>query len=395
MIHSLKTILKYSLSVLFNPIWYSQLLINRDKNLWVFGGWFGKKYCDNSKILFEYVLKNYTNKKVYWITSNDEVFFHLKKKNYPVLKKGSLKSIIVTLKAGFAFISSGKDDLQKYFLNGCEIVQLWHGSPMKRIELDDKKNRSKKRESIKKVFFNFFYEYTYDYVINTSPLFVPILSSAFDINEDKILLTGFPRNDLFFITTKTNLINNIDLDFNNPSKIIYLPTFRTQSNIFNYLFEFNSADNSLVDFLERTNSVFILKPHFVEKNQINLDNKRFIFIEDSAILEINLLLKDCDVLITDFSSVYFDFLLTRKPIILAPFNFNDYLENERELYWNYFEDFPGCKAKSWQEVIDHLEFIFSTKGNCFKNGLYSVDNFNFYKDRNSNKRIVDFLINKK
>jgi len=71
--------------------------------------------------------------------------------------------------------------------------------------------------------------------------------------------------------------------------------------------------------------------------------------------DINNILKLTDILITDYSSIYFDYLLLDKPIIFAPFDFEDYLVKDRELYYNYDEVTPGPKARNWNEVLISLK----------------------------------------
>ncbi len=88
----------------------------------------------------------------------------------------------------------------------------------------------------------------------------------------------------------------------------------------------------LQKFLETENLVFVTKGHFTVKPRTNndIDNDRVYHIPDDALVDINYLLKDADILITDYSSVYFDFLLLQRPIIFAAFDLEEYLsESER------------------------------------------------------------------
>ena len=84
----------------------------------------------------------------------------------------------------------------------------------------------------------------------------------------------------------------------------------------------------------------------------SIGDAKHIFLLDCE--DIYDVLNQYDMLIADYSSIYFDFLLLNRPIIFAPFDKDDYLGNEREFYFSYDEITPGPKAVSWPEVMDHI-----------------------------------------
>ena len=89
----IKKIFKNLVLLLFLPFWHIQRFIPRNKNLWIFGSWSGKKYSDNSKFLFEYVNLHCSNIKAIWITKSDEVYKELKKTGRNVYYANSIKGI--------------------------------------------------------------------------------------------------------------------------------------------------------------------------------------------------------------------------------------------------------------------------------------------------------------
>ena len=99
-----------------------------------------------------------------------------------------------------------------------------------------------------------------------------------------------------------------------------------------------------------------------------------------------------DLLITDYSSIYFDYLLSDNPIIFAPFDYDHFIGNQREFYYDYDEVTPGPKCKNWDEV---LEWIVKFKDNSM---LYSAerknikDKFHKYQDGNSCKRVYEKIL---
>lgn len=377
-------LLKYIIYTFFIPFWWLQLLIPRNKNLWVFGAWFGEKYSDNAKVLFEYVKTNKPEIKALWLTRDKKIQEKIKNS----ISINSLAGIYYSLRAGKVIYSSGKADINRFFINGAKVIQTWHGAPMKKIGLDDKFAYNSIRNFIFRVFYPFIYGYNQDAVVSTAEIFNDKLCSAFDIKPSQILLTGYPRNDIFFKGKKHRLISLWDKQFGNPRKIIYLPTFRANKKKINLFEKFNFIEQDWEKYLECTNSILVSKGHFAEKSVgIKMNSRRVINLSDNMIDDLNPLLKDIDVLITDYSGAYFDFLLTGNPIILAPFDFKEYLSESRELYFDYYRDIVGVKCDDWNEILWTLK-----KGNIHLSVNKNVRQFNSFFDGDSSKRLVEEIL---
>lgn len=111
-------------------------MIPKNKNLWIFGAWFGDKYADNSKYLFEYVNKNKPEIRAIWVTRNENTYKLVKKEGYEVYFKNSLKGFLYSSLAGVGIISNAFNDIP-YTTGRMKIVQLWHGTPLKKIVFDE------------------------------------------------------------------------------------------------------------------------------------------------------------------------------------------------------------------------------------------------------------------
>ena len=83
------------MGVLFRVL---KLVPFRDRNLWVFGCWMGKKYDDNAKFLFEYVNKNHSNVRCVWLTRNKNVVALVRQLGYEAYLSSSLKGVMVSLR---------------------------------------------------------------------------------------------------------------------------------------------------------------------------------------------------------------------------------------------------------------------------------------------------------
>ena len=175
------------------------------------------------------------------------------------------------------------------------------------------------------------------------------------------MIAGYPRNQVLI----SDDIKNIYLDEENRDRkkiisflkkkinggnkkmIFYMPTFRESEILF---FENFDRDDFQM-FLEENNILFCIKLH--PKSKLN---EEFRNIQSENIMVINkdadpyVFLKMADVLITDYSSIYFDYLLLDRPIIFFAYDLEEYLSDSREMYFDYDEFTPGEKVNDYQEL---------------------------------------------
>ena len=386
--------LKYLLYIFFLPVWYLIRFFPRDDNLWVFGSWYGEKFSDNSRALFDYCVnqKNKNLLKFVWLTRNNDVYMENKNSYDHFYKIWSLEGIWYSLRAKKIILSSGKADVNNFLINGAKIINLWHGAPMKKIGLDNKFHYNNYINIIQKYFYPFFYEFDIDYVLSTSDIFDKKLSKAFDLKIENILKFGYPRNDIFFNNTDTHkLLKNINKDLNNPKKIIYLPTFRENGDNLNLFEDYGFDFNNLNDFLKKNNSIFITKAHFADKYSfLNNKSSRIMDIGHLKNIDINFILKDVDILLTDYSGAYLDFLLTINPVIFTCFDFEKYITKSRELYFNYNEIISGPITKNWPQVLNSIDNILKND-NYFLKREQMNKMFNCYNDGKSCNKLYNFI----
>ena len=400
----LKRLLGYFILFPLLPFWWLQKLIIREKNIWVFGSWHGQTYSDNSRSLFEYVTENHKKILAIWLSRNKKVISALQENGYKAFHINSIHGIYFSLRAKFIVISSGKSDVNRFFINGGKILHLWHGSPMKKIGLDENiKNTQRKfsnREldsplfwrTIPKLFFPFFYEYGVDYLISQSNYFCEYLRTAFNLNANRIIVTGYPRNDRFFLIPQNHQYENQTYIIDESKfNILYLPTFRSSKD-FDYLLKnYGFSNERMTQLLNKIDGKLYLKGHIATQNELTMISERIVNIPRDPMLEINTLLNKVDILITDYSGCYFDYLLLDKPVIFAPFDFDDYTKYDRELYDDYDRNLAGYKAKNWIETENEIMRIFNGEDKFADQRLIMNDRFNSFKDSNSSQRIFYFI----
>ena len=370
-----KEVIRLIIDILNIPIYWLSFFVPKSKNIWVFGSWFGNDYADNSKALYEFSCKHGDVRSI-WLTKNYGVYNQLKSEGRTVFFTYSIKGYYYSVRAKYIFVSTGIHDVNKYTSIRKHKIQLWHGTPLKKILADDKYTFQKK-VFWKKIILPFNY-IKYNTIIAPSEIVKNIFLSAFlEYGEIKIL--GYPRNDI--------LVN----ENNSDEKIImYLPTHRGIGNE-KIKKLFNDFDIRGFDTLLKTiNYKLFIKLHYYDLKLLtfkNTDNIKFIDYP----CDIYDLLMKTSILITDYSSIFFDYLLTDRPVIFAPFDYDDYINSEREFYFDYNKITPGPKCKNWEEVFNVIKDIIRGDDNYIKERKKINSMFNYFKDGNSSKRVYEYI----
>ncbi|MHA1147609.1 MAG: CDP-glycerol glycerophosphotransferase family protein [Promethearchaeota archaeon] len=350
-------------------------------NLLVFGSTNGNAFSGNTKTLFEYMHKN-PKYKCIWITRSDEIKKNLEKYNYNVVSsKNIFKTLRVLKSAHYIFITHGYGDILLIdFSPNSKLIFLAHGISFKRGGDDMNENffQRKIREKIN-TDISFF--------IDSSDNNVKYKVSAYNIHPNKFIITGYPRNDILVNISdvlKQRIIENLNL---NPDYefILYAPTFRE----YDYKDPFNIEFLEKLDsFLIQNNKVLLYKPHPFRK-RIDLSNYSNIISIDPNI-DISDLLIISDFLITDYSSVYIDYLLRNRPIIFFAYDLNDF-KKVRDFYYNYEDFVPGPIAKKGDELLEILRNINNIDEKYAEKRKKITKLFHKYTDGKSSERIIEFL----
>ncbi|KAB7664653.1 CDP-glycerol glycerophosphotransferase family protein [Plesiomonas shigelloides] len=388
------------ISIIFQ--WFPYLLsflIPKNNKVWIFGAWGGKGFSDNSKFLFLHVLKNKNDIKAYWIVKDDALFKELINLNLPVLKATSLKGLWYQARAGVLFYShSVQWDFFAPIINfRVKRIQLWHGLPIKKIGYDSSVEQAQRRSFKRLVtylFFPFLYD-RHDLVISCSDYHKDIFTSAFDVDANDVVVTGYPRYDFLFGQVNNSVKNKKII---NSCNILYIPTFRGDVGSDFRVFKESGMDYSrMSDFLSENNAYFWIKLHPVQKlssddSEMLKKHPRIKLLEPTADVMESLI--QCDIAVIDYSSIYFDLLFQEKPFIMAPFDLDSYMKNDRELYFDYASLSPRPIARSWSSVYEHLSLFMN--GDNFINSTYLEKQKQFHKyiDNQSSKRVVDLVLSK-
>ena len=339
-------------------------LYHRDKNIWVLGEWFGDRCCDNCLFFANYMADNHPDIKLFWIASKTTDLSSLDERVIR-LEMDTKDASSVLKKAGVVIINQEIKDITKksiLYYSGALIINLWHGVPWKKIGFDILGSPSVRSSVYLKLRF---WIYGKMYYLALSNEFRTIIERAFLCNDNRIIKTGYPRNSLFYNResldmAKTKLIryiyNQYHIHLDNTVRFItYMPTFRDNTNE-NISFLF-SEEEGLISFLTKNNAVILEKKHFVSAyrsdNKPSVKNKGNIFMIGSDFMSQELLAAT-DVLITDYSSCFFDYLILDRPIIHFLYDYSYYEKEDRGLYYKKEDVVCGDIAENLTQLLPIL-----------------------------------------
>lgn len=297
----------------------------------------------NVKYLYLY-LKKHTNLKVYISTNNQRDIQIFQNHGIRVVPYFSEEFLDLVFSTKVKIIDhTPTDELLIKCLNIGKSIQLWHGITIETLGVLANYKALK-----------------YDIVLSTSQ-FVSDYSFSKIYLYEKIVHCGYPRNDVLY-NDDIELVN-VDIELLAEMKqdefkyVVYMPTHRPLS------FADNPMDYKVLNEFGKNNNIkFIIKMHPFVAEKLRDDLSTYQSSEctfDNIILypsfmDIYPILKYCDILISDYSSVYFDFLYVNKPILFFCYDYEKWVEGEQGIILDYFAHSPGDKCYSFEELLDKV-----------------------------------------
>jgi len=369
------------------PLHFIGRMVPRDRDLWIFGARQGQAFAENPKYFFLYVRRNHPGIRAVWLTRNRRVRDRLRQEGHRAYMTHGLKGYWLSMRAGAAFFSSLRfmpSDLNIYAWDRkIMLVQLWHGSPVKRIIHDDPGSKFGKGGPAERLLCLLFPFHRllgvpfFSMSIAASPEVRKRLCSAFRMDPEDIPVTGYPKND-----------RQADFGQGVKGDILYAPTFRRGG--LSFLEEAGFDPERINSFLESRKCRLFVKLHYYDmKQEHGLDRMiegydRIVLLKCDDIYEI---LDRFDALITDYSSLLFDFLLMDRPVLFAPFDLDCYREAEAGLYYRYDEISPGPVAQDWEELLSALDEVLSGPDRYIAKRKALCERFNSFRDKQSSERL--------
>ena len=392
------------LSYISLPIYYVVGALPRERDIWLFGAWQGNQFRGKVKYFYDYVRMNHESEVLpVWVTKNKDVISEIRSNNGVAFYMYSFKGLYYHLRASNYFVSHGVGDFVPFLSRGSKITKLGHATyHYKNIQIDDALNRLSFLEKLDTYIMS-----PYTYCIKNHLSYEVISSEYTGIRSGSEALNPSIVK-LPFGSIKGDYLSSLKMDKeyffrkflgsntqNFKKIIVFFPTWRRSDS-----FSIFSNDFALerIERLLRINECLMIvsfHPVDVAKRLESVPESKYIISVNSEMDDTNRLLSVADIFITDYSSLFADFLVFKKPIVFARFNNEEYInEDKGNINVDEIESLPGPQVMSWSELEHVIESI-------FLNSINYIDEINrwhsmIYGDGigSARKKIFNFIRNK-
>lgn len=321
-------------------------LIPCDSSLILFSSYSGKKYDDSPKAIYEQMLRDerFSKMKLVWAFEEIEGFDYLKHK----VSINSLGYIISALRARFWITNVGIERGLSFKGRKTFYINTWHGSPIKKIGQDILFGKNVFKTNVKK--------WDVDVLLSQSNYEKNISSRVFGVPKHKIEVIGLPRNDELVAKNTVDEVVRLKgkLDIPLEKKVIfYAPTFREYEMDNNDDFvllppiKWEKWEKTLSDtyiILFRAHSA-VMKVMNVRQNDFLRDVSHYPYLNDLLLVS--------DILISDYSSIYFDYSILKRPMLCFCYDYEEYART-RGMYFDIREELDSDN-RTEEELLESIK----------------------------------------
>ncbi len=322
----------------------------------------GNVFSGNIKAAFDYFYENHDGQLNLLAHSESTLSLCDDKYRQHVIVTNSAKGLLCLLKTKCIIYEYCSGD---YFWPGLVMskhlfVNLWHSITIKKIGLAESETKAMLYETRRT-----------NIGIASSHIDRAMISSCLGIRYKNVLLAGAPRND-YLISEKLSdnslKLNALEQNILSIKKgrrlVLYAPTFRghfsSKDDRDNGVYNFKNEEwRKLRDILKKNNAILGIRPHINKQtdSRIMYDDT-IVNMSRDIIPDVQVLLRNTDMLISDYSGVWVDYLLLNRPIIGFVYDWVDY-KNNRGFLYDYSSIFPGALVETVEDFFMVLERILS------------------------------------
>ena len=375
-------------------IWY-KIKYKMDDETILFEAFGGRNYTCSPKAIYEKMLSmpQFKNFKFVWAFLDTDIHDVKEDKRTTIVKSKSKEYYKYCSIAKYWIVNSiMEESLTKK--KGQVYVQCWHGTPIKKLRCDIEVDGSvlntikeiRKRNDIDAKRF--------DYFISPSKYCTEKFISAFNLkklNKENIIIEeGYPRNDFLFNKTQKDITlikEKLKIPINK-KVIFYLPTFRDNQHTsgIGYTYElqidFDRLRKAIGD-----EYVVLFSPHYFIANSIDLSKYEGFVINVARYDEINELYLVSDIIMTDYSSVFFDFANLKRPIVFYMYDYELYQSRLRDFYIS-LDELPGPITRT-QEELEKCIINIETEFPKYERKYEDFNKkYNYLDDGNASERVI-------
>lgn len=317
----------------------------------VFESFQGKQYSCNPKAIYEYMVEKHPDYKMYW-SVDVKYIDNFSQENLKIIRRFSIKWLIVLAFAKY-WIINGRMPTHLPKPKHTTYIQTWHGTPLKKLVFDMDEVHMPKTTT-KQYKANFYKESrNWDYLLSPNEYSSKIFKRAFRFDK-KIIESGYPRNDILYTGDNAEYINFLKKKLELPVDkkiLLYAPTWRDNQFHEKGQYKFDLAlDLSVLQKKYRDDFIILLRMHYLVAENFDLTLYKGFAYDFSQKADINELYLVSDLLITDYSSVFFDYANLRRPMIFYMYDIEEYRDVLRGFYIDIEKEAPGPIAKNMEEL---------------------------------------------
>ena len=370
-----------------------------DPRMVIFETFMGRQYGDNPRAIYEYMIADprFDDYRFVWVLNDPgkrEQFPQLSRAEIVPQKSGGYYEAYA--QAGYVITNSNLD----YGITkrpGQTFLQTWHGTPLKKLRCDIEAKDGNAINSLEEILSkNDLDVVRYDHFNSPSEFASEKFASAFRLTalgrQHILKLTGYPRNDLLYHFDEAFVhAQRLALGIPEGKKVIlYAPTFRdNQHNGAGYVYDL-ALD---FDHLRRElgeEYVILLRVHYFVAEQFDFDQAKGFVIDASSLDDITPLYTVADLLITDYSSVFFDYANLRRPMIFYMYDRQAYADDIRGFYID-LEELPGPIVETEDELIRQIQETEQTAPLYEEKYQSFHQKYNSHDDGNASMRVAELL----
>lgn len=365
----------------------------------LFESFMGRKYVDSPKAMYEYMLnsKDYKDFEFVWFFKNPDDYKKIaKNKRTKVIKYGSKDYYKYYATSKYWVTNSRVPDTILKKKNQV-YIQCWHGTPLKRLGFDIEVKGGNAMNSIKDIRYKYQVDSKkYSYMVSPSRFCTEKFISAFNLKavgkEDIVIEKGYPRND-FLVNHKKSDIERVKKALKLPKDkkiILYAPTWRDNQHTSGVGYTYKTEVD--FDYLREKLSdeyIILFRAHYFVANSFDFEKYKGFIYNVSDYDDINELYILGDILITDYSSVFFDYSILKRPMIFYMYDLEEYQHELRDFYFD-LDELPGPIVQDEKDLIKAIKkmdkFKYDKKYQAFN------DKYTYLDDGKASERVVKELI---
>lgn len=361
----------------------------------------GKSYSCSPKAIYEYMLtqEQFKDFKFIWVFKEPEKHRYLEKNPNTTLVQDSTRAYLKAMAVSKYWIHNYRVSDHIYPKENQIYVQCWHGTPLKKLGYDITKGDNV-LNSIEEIRFKYKVDAAkFKAILSPSRFASEKFISAWNLKaigkENCVIEQGYPRNDKLFHADEADrqrVRKALGIEGVNKKIIFYAPTWRDNQHdsTIGYTYKTEVDFDKLKEALGEE-YIILFRAHYLVANSFDFEKYSGFVYDVSSYDDINDLYIVSDLLITDYSSVFFDYANLRRPMLFYMYDFDSYKNEMRDFYFD-IDELPGPIVKDEDSLIeairglDRYMLAYGEKYIAFHN------KFNYLDDGHASARVVDAVM---